>query len=106
MGSASDHAGRDEGPVHVVRLAGFCLDVHEASAADVGAWAVSSATRLSGPELANLSDQGVPVDGYADHPATGLTWDEARQYCIAIGKTLPTEAQWEKAVAGLRTLQT
>lgn len=100
MGSASDHAGRDEGPVHVVRLAGFCLDVHEASASDVGAWAVSSATRLSGPELANLSEEGVPVDGHADHPATGLTWDEARQYCMAIGKSLPTEAQWEKAARG------
>ncbi len=29
MGSVSDHAGMDEGPVHVVSLGGFCLDVRE-----------------------------------------------------------------------------
>lgn len=29
MGSASTHAGRDERPVHVVRLSGYCLDVDE-----------------------------------------------------------------------------
>ena len=30
MGSVSSHAGRDEGPVHVVQLSGFCLDEREA----------------------------------------------------------------------------
>lgn len=30
MGSASSHAGRDEGPVHVVQISGFCLDEREA----------------------------------------------------------------------------
>jgi hypothetical protein len=29
MGSASAHAGSDEGPVHVVQLSGYCLDVAE-----------------------------------------------------------------------------
>lgn len=33
MGSASTHAGADEGPVHVVQLSGYCLDVAEKSAA-------------------------------------------------------------------------
>ena len=34
MGSVSSHAGRDEGPVHVVHLSGFCLDEREARRED------------------------------------------------------------------------
>ncbi|MEE2752047.1 MAG: SUMF1/EgtB/PvdO family nonheme iron enzyme [Myxococcota bacterium] len=34
MGSTSLEAGRDEGPVHVVNVAGFCLDRSEVSGAD------------------------------------------------------------------------
>lgn len=32
-----------------------------------------------------------------DHPATGLTWDEALAFCTWIGGRLPTEAEWENA---------
>ena len=31
------------------------------------------------------------------YPVTGVTWEEARQFCSWIGGALPTEAQWEKA---------
>ena len=100
MGSASDHAGRDEGPVHVVQLAGFCLDRHEATAAAVGAWARAAGRTLTGADLANLTPGGAPIADRSRHPATGLTWEEARDYCAAGGKALPTEAQWEKAARG------
>jgi iron(II)-dependent oxidoreductase len=35
----------------------------------------------------------------ADHPATGVTWTEAQSFCSAMGKALPTEAQWEYAAS-------
>ncbi len=71
MGSASEHAGRDEDPVHVVTTDGFCMQRTEAA------------------------DPKRPT-----HPAEGLTHADATRRCQAMGGRLPTEAEWEKAARG------
>ena len=47
---------------------------------------------------------GAPVPivwpGEADHPVTGVTWDQALAYCSWMKKRLPTEAEWEAAGRG------
>ena len=100
MGSASAHAGRDEGPVHIVQLTGYCLDRTETSTAAWGSWLVSQERTPAGADVRGLSQNVRPEPGRAEHPAEGVTWEEARDYCESQGKALPTEAQWEKAARG------
>ena len=48
----------------------------------------------------NSTSIGITADLTDDLPVTGITFEEAKDHCEKIGKRLPTEEEWEKAVKG------
>lgn len=103
MGSASSHAGADEKPVHLVMLSGYCVDVNEVSVQDFATWLNQTNHTPLGADIRSLTktqDGWAAAEGRNAHPAEGVTWQEANDYCEAKNQTLPTEAQWEKSARG------
>ena len=88
-------------PRHTVHLGAYAIDVfevtnskYEAYRAAVGAPLPGGPTRGQG---AYREDN--PWNG-TEHPVSGATWYEARDYCSWAGLRLPTEAEWERAAVG------
>lgn len=78
----------DEQPVRKIRIRRFCLDRTE----------VSMAAYRKCVQSGRCSPTGKPLNDYAgQRPAVYVDWHQARAYCKAVGKRLPTEAQWERA---------
>ena len=84
-----DQLGPEHGaPQHTVYLDAFLIDQYEISNARFEEVMPDHQLRRS------------RLSGCDDCPVTKVTWYEAADYCYLIGKTLPSEAQWEKAAGG------
>ncbi|MDY7105562.1 MAG: Hsp70 family protein [Actinomycetota bacterium] len=76
-------------------LYAYWIDEHEVTNADWEAFVVRS-----GAEPASSWPGGQSPDGEDDLPVLGVNFEWAASYCEALGKRLPTEAEWEVAARG------
>ena len=81
---------QDELPVHEVELDGFWIGRTEVT---VTQW------RRVMKKVPDFNDRG------DDHPVVNVTWNDCREFCRRAGLALPTEAQWEYAARGPRSLR-
>jgi formylglycine-generating enzyme required for sulfatase activity len=102
-------------PVNMVRVGPLCVDKYEASV-----WSEPPASdgRPRGRQFGRTGDDypcsfngsdcsgakpiyAVPVPGR--RPSAFITWFQAQQACLNVGKELPTNAEWQGAAAGTPT---
>jgi formylglycine-generating enzyme required for sulfatase activity len=107
MGSPEDaETPTDETPRHEVAVESFCLDMTE-----VTVKAYNDCTSCTPPPL-TVDFEGLTPNGRSfesqfchgaqseNHPINCVDWSQAKAYCAALGKRLPTEQEWELAARG------
>ncbi len=102
MGSDQLDAEGDERPARRVQVPLFMIDRYEVTRAAYRAFLAD--LDRSFPDHRYPSPIGwrgrTPPDGTDELPVSGVSWHDAYLCALWLGKTLPTEAEWEKAARG------
>jgi len=92
----SDHGHPDERPAHKVHVDAFFIDKYEVTNAQFAKFVAASGYKPRGPWRRGAGP------GREKHPVTFVTWHDAKAYATWAGRTLPTEAEWERAARGTK----
>jgi formylglycine-generating enzyme required for sulfatase activity len=75
--------------------------VHELAGVLIGRWPVTNAEVRRFLEATGVQPTTAQAsEALADHPATGLTREQAEAYCAWVGARLPSGGEWEAAARG------
>jgi iron(II)-dependent oxidoreductase len=108
----SERGLADERPAHTVTLKPFFIDRRPVTNAEFAAFLekLGGTTNTRGQHLFDWDDGDARLrkvegrwradPGFEQHPANEMTWFGARDYCAALRKRLPTEAEREIAARG------
>jgi formylglycine-generating enzyme required for sulfatase activity len=91
----SDAPDDTHSAAHMIDLASFWIDKYEVTNTQYKAFL--DATGRTAP--ASWRAGNFPT-GHDQHPAAGLTWNDAATYCAWTNKRLPSETEWEVAGRG------
>ena len=86
----------DQHPIRKINLKAFYIDKYEVTNEEYKKFLDASGY----DELPGHWENGMYAEGKEKYPVTHVTWREALTYALWAQKTLPTEAQWEKAARG------